>query len=69
MHQTLSAEPNCLGVRADLRVRARVGSVSGVGRVVVDRAVCDHVLALVVVLDEMRKGARRNGKRKSKMVR
>jgi hypothetical protein len=40
----MSAEPNCLGARADLRARARVGSVSGVGRVVVDRAVCDHVL-------------------------
>ena len=28
----------------------RVGSVSGVGSVVFDRAVCDHALALGVVL-------------------
>jgi hypothetical protein len=40
----MSSEPNCLGARADLRARVRVGSVSGVGRVVVDRAVRDHVL-------------------------
>ena len=63
------SEPNCLAARTGLRTLVRVGSVSGVGRVVVDRAVCDHVLALVVVLDEMRKGARRNGNRKSKRVR
>ena len=43
----MSSEPNCLVARGDLRARVRVGSVSGVGRVVVDRAVCDHALALV----------------------
>jgi hypothetical protein len=35
-----------------LRELVRVGSVSGVGRVIVDRAVCDHALALVGVLEE-----------------
>jgi hypothetical protein len=34
----------------------RVGSVSGVGRVIVDRAVCDHALALVGFLEEREKG-------------
>jgi hypothetical protein len=33
-----------------------------VGRVVVDRAVCDRVSALVVVLEERRNGTRRKGK-------
>ena len=41
------SEPNCLAARAGFRALVRAGSVSGVGRVVVDRAVCDHVLALV----------------------
>ena len=38
------SEPNCLVARAGFRALVRAGSVSGVGRVVVDRAVCDHVL-------------------------
>ena len=42
----------------------RVGSVSGVGSVVFDRAVCDHALALGVVLKERRVGTRGRGKRK-----
>ena len=41
----MSSEPNCLVARADLRARVRGGSVSRGGRVVVDRAVCDHALA------------------------
>jgi len=41
----MSSEPYCLGARAGLRARARVENVSGVGRIVVDRAICDHVLA------------------------
>jgi hypothetical protein len=36
------SEPNCLAARAGLRAWVRVGSVSGVGRVVVDKAICDH---------------------------
>jgi hypothetical protein len=40
------SEPNCLAASAGFRALVRAGSVSGVGRVVVDRAVCDHVLAL-----------------------
>jgi hypothetical protein len=41
------SEPNCLVARAGFRALVRAGSVSGVGRVVVVRAVCDHVLASV----------------------
>jgi hypothetical protein len=37
--------------------------VSGVGRVIVDRAVCDHALALVGVLEERRNGTEQQGKR------
>jgi hypothetical protein len=36
------SEPNCLVARVGLRASVRVGSVSGVGRVVIDRAVCEH---------------------------
>jgi hypothetical protein len=48
----MCSEPNCLDARAGLRVLVRVGSVSGVGRVIVDRAVRDHALALVGFLEE-----------------
>jgi hypothetical protein len=47
-------------------VRARVGSISRLGRVIVDRAVCDHVLASVIVLEERRYSGRRKGGRKSR---
>jgi len=57
------SEPNCSDARAGLRAWVRVGSVSGVGRVIVDRAVCDHALALVGVLEERGNGTEQQGKR------
>ena len=63
------SEPNCFGVRADLKARPGVGSVSGVGRTVVDRSVCNHVLTLVIVLEERRYSARRKDRRKGKRKR
>jgi hypothetical protein len=41
------SKPNCLVARTGFRASVRAGSVSGVGRVVVVRSVCDHVLASV----------------------
>ena len=55
----MCSEPNCLVARAGLRAWVRVGSVSGVGRVIVDRAVCDYALALVGVLEERGSKTRR----------
>jgi len=41
----MMSSESTFGARADLRARMRVGGVSGVSRVVVDRAICDHALA------------------------
>ena len=37
------SEPNCLTARAGFRALVRAGGVSGVGRVVVDRAVYECI--------------------------
>ena len=58
----MCSEPNCLDARTGLRASVRVRSVIGVGRDIVDRAVCDHALALVGVLKERGNGTEQQDK-------
>ena len=46
--ERMFSEPKCLAAKKGLRAQVRAGIVSGVGRVIVDRAVYDDELASVV---------------------